>query len=131
MDVNDAYDIAMDAITDLEQMDIKVKRIPSRSQNDPTTVTKYGDQDRLPPNKWLHIQMYWDTEEQRLAIHQKAKELSWQGICFDIGGSFGFRDWELDWSFCVKNTADGEREFRMDSVEDVIVNEIENGEGDL
>jgi hypothetical protein len=128
MNIDEAYELTMESVTELERMGIKVKRIPSRSRNNQKTIAKYNCLGVLAPDKWFHVQFYWDTEDQRLAIYQKAKELNLSGICFDTGGSFGSRDWELDWSFRVKDLHDGDKEISMKEVEDIIVTEIENGE---
>lgn len=127
MNVNEAYDLTIEVIQELEYSGIKVKRITSKSKDDLEVILKYRSSDRISPDKWLHVTFYFDTEEQRLAIHKKARELGWRGIGFDTGGSSGFRDWEIDWSFRVEDTPDGNLEASRDVVEDLIVENMEEG----
>ena len=60
------------------------------------------------------------TKNQVDTINKKADELGWAGIVFDTSGHPGERDWEVDWSFHLEDTPDGEWEAARKDVENMI-----------
>jgi len=124
MNVNKAYNLTMQKVTNLRQsIDTTIKL--SKGRNNKDTVEKYNLPDRLDPKRWYHITFLPMTSQEANQIAQARKELGWQGICFDTGGSFGYRDWEINWSFRVEDVPDGEWEKRSDEIEEFIQSEIE------
>lgn len=125
MTLDQAFEHAMSAVLDLREEGIRVETKPSRSRNNPETVLKYKD--RLRVDLWNHVVFFPSSPEQSRMISQKAKELGWRGITFDVGGCCGQRDWEIDWSLRCTDTPDGEREMQMDTLEEIIEDELEGG----
>ena len=127
MELLKAHELAMSVVEDIRAQGIEVKVVPSSSRTRDSTLKKYGDRpDCVKPEKWFHVTFFPWKDEHKALIQQKAKELGWRGIGFDTGGCAGQRDWELDWSFRVTDTPDGELEARRDEVEDLIKEEIED-----
>jgi hypothetical protein len=128
MTSNEAYDQAMAFVNELGAMGIDVDTKVPQLRTDPDTIAKYSGPERVAPDKWLSVTFHPLTDEHRQAIADRAKKLAWMGICFDVGGGAGLRNWELDWSFHVVSFADGEHEHRMGVVEGIIRDTIEGGE---
>ena len=124
MTVLEAFAMTVDFLKHFEEMGIVVKRRPSKSKDRPEVVKKYSGTDRLPPELWENVSMFPVGDEQNDAIKEARKILGWRGISFDYGGCDGLRDWELDWSFRLTETPDGERENRQDVV-DRLIGELE------
>lgn len=119
MTLDEAYQEAMDVVTNLQRAGIKVKLKPANSQNDPRMIAKYSGPERLPPSKWYNVAFFPETDEQKEMIYKEARNLGWLGIYFDNGGTCGRRDWELDWSFRYTGQIDGELEAKRQAVEDI------------
>ncbi len=119
--LQEGYGLAMHAVDDIQSLGCRVEKTPSRSRNIQSTLDKYRDMPgRVPPGMWFHVTFHTEDPEILKSIQAKAKHLGWRGICFDTGGCQGERDWELDWSFHVVDTPDGEQEMARDEVEDMI-----------
>ena len=116
----EAHAIAVESLRELESIGVVVRRTPSKSKDRPECVAKYSGPDRLPPHLWEHVSMFPVGEEQTNSITDHRKALNWRGIVFDTGGCAAQREWELDWSFQVKETPDGEVDARQDAVEEMI-----------
>ena len=122
MTVNEAYELTMSVIDELEKSGIKVEKKPTGSRNNPETVEKYSGENNIKPDKWVHITFYPSNQVDSRLIHEKARYLGNFGIIFDTGGGMGLRNWELDWSFHCSEIPDSDREDTMDMVEDMIDN---------
>ena len=122
MTVDEAYELTLSIIEELQKSGIKVEKIPTRSRTDPEIVNKYDREDRIKPEKWYHVTFYPANKTESRAIHEKARYLGNLGITFDTGGNTELRDWELDWSFRCGDIPDAEREKARDIVEDIIDN---------
>ena len=86
-----------------------------------STIDKYANRpDRLDPEDWYHVEIKVDTKEQCDAVYEAASKLCKMGIGFDTGGCTGIRDWELDWSFNVHDSEDGDLKYGRKIVEDVL-----------
>lgn len=127
MTTQEAWTKTVDAIRELEDSGIRVKRMASKQRTDPKTLSQYSGSDRANPKHWIHITFFTTTPEQIKAINDAAKHLSWLGIVFDTSGSSdGERDWELDWSFQYTGKPDGELEAMRDDVEDMLTGGCDN-----
>ena len=118
MDILEAYKRTLEAAEELRTGGIEVKITPSKSDND-------GTDEVLPRGKWVIIEFFPKNKEEAQTIMKKADELGWAGIMFDTsGGCSGSRrpqrQWEVDWSFDVGDTPDGEWEAARHEVEDMI-----------
>lgn len=104
-EVEEAYDVVMDAVQEMEASGIEVTVVTARSVNDPVIVRKYSAPERLPPGKWKHVTFHPKDRERVKVIEQIQEGLNHRGIRFDTGHSLGQKDlevdWELDWSFHV------------------------------
>ncbi len=92
MEILEAYERTLDAADDLRAEGIDVRITPSESG--PAQGV-----DALPRDKWVTIEFFITTEEQAATINERADELGWSGISFDVSGTEGPREWEVDWSF--------------------------------
>ena len=99
METIHAYNITLLKIAELKKAGIRVKRRPSVLQHDPETMAKYSGPEHLPPNKWVIIKLYFETDAQAKLIADKALHLTQLGIQFDYSGCHNEREWALDWSF--------------------------------
>lgn len=83
-------------------------------------MEKYGNRDdRLPVNKWLHVQFKVMDENELELVSKWHEVLAGMGVAFDTGGTGGIIDWELDWSFhLAADSAEGQgaREVVKDAV---------------
>lgn len=113
MDILEAYRRTLGAAEELRAVGIEVEINPSKSE-------KAQGEDPLPRDKWVIVTFRPKNEEQVDAINRKADELGWAGIVFDTSGHPGERDWEIDWSFDVRDTPDGEGPAGREEVEDLI-----------
>lgn len=121
MTLDEAYELTMQAVEELRRAGVEVIKEPSRSRPRESTVKKPGaNPDGLPTDKWIHIKFKTIEPELVRMIHAKMKALGWKGICFDSSGVAGERDWDLDWSFFVADTPDGDMEASRDGIEDVL-----------
>ena len=121
MTTEQAYERALAVVEELRQAGITVTIKPySKKLLTSELIAKYSGPDRIAPEKWVNVDLTYETEEQRLRIKSGAKELNWLGITFDTGGTSKTRDWELDWSFHYTGVPDGERDAAQNEVEDLI-----------
>jgi hypothetical protein len=100
--VEKAYDYAMGVLEELKKSGVKVemvipKRVSKGEYHD--TVKKYHPPERLPVEKWRHVELFPKKRQVEL-VHDAVTKLFEFGITFDTGGGCGGgRDWEMDWSF--------------------------------
>lgn len=120
MEILEAYNRTLEAATELREVGIDIKITASSS-------TKTEEADQLPRDKWIGIKFFVATPIQAAAVAKKADELGWLGIRFDTGGTPGEREWEIDWSFDVGATPDGEWQDARRQVEDMIEGKGEDG----
>jgi len=129
--VIEAQKYALEVVEDLKHNGIRIEIKPARSDNEEFYAKlqkKYAPPERLPHQLWKHITFYPEGEEQRKKIYQSRKELGWLGLSFDTGGCADCFDWELDWSFKLRDEpASGEEEKMNEMVEDM-VNKMARGE---
>lgn len=126
MNVNEAYQVVLDAVEEIKQTGIEVTIRPSSCAKRPETVKKYSGPECVSPDKWVHVTFHVKMKDDANLVHKKLTELGWFGIGFDTGGCAGQRDWELDWSFRCHSVPDGDRQHDQDEVEDLIQTLIEN-----
>ena len=120
MTTDEAYDMTMAVVKELQSEGIRVEMKPSKSRDNPETVAKYSGPERVKPDKWFHVSFYPENDFQRKSISREVKHLGWLGIFFDNGGGMGVTDWELDWSFKYTGQPDGEIEDRRDMVDHMV-----------
>ncbi len=120
MEILEAYNRTVEAAIELREAGIDIKITASSS-------TKTEETDRLPRDKWIGIKFFVETPAQAAAVAMKADQLGWLGIRFDTGGTPGEREWEIDWSFDVGSTPDGEWQDARRQVEDMIEGKGEDG----
>ncbi len=113
MELLEAYKRTLNAAGDLRVDGIKTEITQSRSGHD-------QEEDGLPKSMWVQIIFHPTTKKQVAAINQTLDELGWASIVFDTSGHPGQRQWDVDWSFEVLGTPDGEWEVRRKEVEDMI-----------
>lgn len=113
MELLEAYKCAMNAAGDLRVDGIKTEFKQSRSDH-------AQEEDGLPKSMWVQIIFHPTKQSQVDTINQKLDELGWACIVFDTSGHPGQRQWDIDWSFEVMDTPDGEWEGRRKEVEDMI-----------
>ncbi len=77
-------------------------------------------EDGLPKSMWVQIIFHPTSQAKVAAINKALDELGWACIVFDTSGHPGQRQWDIDWSFEVRDTPDGEWEIRRKEVEDMI-----------
>ncbi len=96
MTISQAYQKAIDATGGLQKAGVKVYI---------TKVVSDEEEEvgRLPKDKWVSVRLAGKTDEQVDMMWEEESKLWNLGINFDTGTGFGGRDWELDWSFSVKN----------------------------
>ena len=99
MNVLEAYQIALDKITELENSGIEVKMKKTGKSLEESPDSKYDLPDRLPRDLYLHVSFVPKSEDAWDAVFAAGMELAKKGISFDTGAGGGERDWELDWSF--------------------------------
>lgn len=121
MDILEAYQRTLDAVNDLREAGVIVKIRASKSPK------KQEDEDPLPRGKWVIIEFFLKNHEEAHTIRKKANELGWAGITFDTSGHLGQRQWEIDWSFRLGDTPDGEWEAAGDDLEKMI-DKMEEGQ---
>jgi hypothetical protein len=114
LNILEAYDKTLAAAKELEKEGVTVKITPSNS----TREVKSTDQ--LPREKWVNIGFHFENEEQAKLIREKSTEVGKLGIVFDEGGTKGQRDWEIDWSFKVREGLDKGREAAKGVMEEII-----------
>lgn len=118
--LEEAYDKIFKIIDELKDSGIKVTIRKSDSRNDTELITKYSKKsnDRLPPERWCHVEFTPHSEKDRKLIFKKAIELAEDyGISFDTGSGFGNVDWEIDWSFHIDVNMIDEKVKRLKSVQ--------------
>lgn len=120
MEIMEAYNRTVEAAIELREEGIDIKITASSS-------SKTEEMGRLPRDKWIIIQFFVKTSAQAVAVAKKADELGWFGMRFDTGGHPGEREWEIDWSFDVGATPDGEWQDARRQVEDMIDGKGEDG----
>ncbi len=113
MELLEAYRRTLDAAGDLRVDGIKTEITQSLSNHD-------QEENGLPKAIWVKIVFHPTDQAQVDAINKKLDELGWACIVFDTSGHQGQRQWDVDWSFEVVDTPDGEWEGRRKEVEDMI-----------
>ncbi len=113
MEILEAYRRTLDAAGDLRVDGIKTEFTQSRSDHD-------QEENGLPKSMWVQIVFHPTTKKQVAAINQTLDELEWACIVFDTSGHPGQRQWDVDWSFGVTDTPDGEWEAARKEVEGMI-----------
>ncbi len=113
MELLEAYRQTLNAAGDLRVDGIKTEITQSRSDH-------AQEEDGLPKSMWVQIIFHPTRQAQVAAINKAADELGWAGIVFDTSGHPGQRQWDIDWSFEVQDTPDGEGEAGRQEVEDMI-----------
>ncbi len=113
MEILEAYRRTLDAAGDLRVDGIKTEFTQSRSDHGQV-------EDGLPKSMWVKIVFHPTTKKQVAAINQTLDELGWACIVFDTSGHPGQRQWDVDWSFEVLATPDGEWEAKRKGVEGMI-----------
>jgi hypothetical protein len=113
MNVSEAYQKILDAAEELRDAGIGVTIAPSKS-------TTRNNVDPLPRDKWVIIIFKVKNKQEAVAVSKKADELGQAGITFDTSGTSGEREWEVDWSFNVRDVPDGGWKTARGHVEDMI-----------
>ena len=125
MTITEAYNLALAKVEELKQKGIKVEITPCES--DEETISEYSTPLNISHDLWIHVTFYPKDNSELQLVFKAGSDLIDLGIGFDSGGSVGYRDWELDWSFRL-NTEEKETTKKMfDKVESLIV-EIEDDE---
>ena len=128
MNANEAYELAMQAVTSLESAGIKISITPSSTRTDLELVQKFNQPERVAPDKWVTVSFFPKNQAEAQLILKKARNLGRLGISFDTGGEpNGQRDWELDWSFAYRGTPDFTKEQAQEAVEGMIQKLSANG----
>ena len=102
MNVNEAYDEVREAVDELAKGGIDVAIRPAAGRNNPETVAKYKGPEYLLPEKWVSVRFHVATIAQSELISDRQQEFMALGVYFDTGGGMGLREWELDWSFHLR-----------------------------
>ncbi len=113
MELLEAYRQTLNAAGDLRVDGIKTEITQSRSNHD-------QEENGLPKSMWVQVVFHPTRKAQEAAINKTLDELGWAGIVFDTSGHPGQRQWDIDWSFEVQDTPDGEGEAERQDVEDMI-----------
>ena len=123
----EAYELTLEKIEELKISGIEIKINPCELRNNKELIKEYDNLENIPPDKWINVAFINLDKIKSMKVHETSKYLGMCGITFDSGGSPGYRDWELDWSFQYTGKNDEcERDIR-DEVENMI-NEIEERE---
>lgn len=109
MNVIEAYNYVMEELNLLKSNGIVIKETPSKSRNSKEIISEYSGENRIPSDKWIHVELQYDSSEDLDQIYESLTRIRNEDIHFDTGGWTGFRDWELDWSFTVCNYEDSNR----------------------
>lgn len=110
----EAYEQTLEGALDLRQYGIEVEITPQ----EPDYYD--GPEAPLPEDKWVDILFLFKTKAQAKLIKERADELGSLGIVFDMGGTKGERDWQIDWSFEVLPEPDEEWKARREDIEGFI-----------
>ncbi len=110
----EAYEQTLEGAMDLGQYGIEVEITPQPSDYWP------GPEAPLPEDKWVDILFRFKTKAQAKLVKERADELGSLGIVFDMSGTKGERDWQIDWSFNVLPEPDAEWKARREDVEETI-----------
>ena len=121
--VEKAYYYVMEVIEELKKSGVKVEMVIPRRVREGKyhdTVKKYHPPERLPVDKWRHVELF-PTKEQVELVHDAVTKLFEFGITFDTGGGCeGGRDWEMDWSFKYTEKPDGIALAQLEQSEELI-----------
>ena len=121
MNVAEAYELTMQAVTSLESAGITIQVTPSQSRADQELIQKYRQPERVAPEKWVTVAFLPKTQADAQLILKAVRNLGRLGISFDTGGGTdGQRDWELDWSFAYRGVPDFKKEQAQETVETLI-----------
>lgn len=110
MNVNEAYDHTLTVVDEIKEAGVKVEIKPCSSRDNEDLVKKYDVPNRISSDKWIHVSFFPKGKEEIDLVFEKGRALRALNICFDSGGGCGSRDWELDWSFTIKEDASLEKE---------------------
>lgn len=103
MEAIDGYNLVMSCVEQLRKQGIKVNITPTRSRNNQDTVEKYsGKPGHLTKDYWNHVTIFPLSEEDWKILRILEGILHNMECYFDTGYGCGGRDWEIDWSFRVK-----------------------------
>lgn len=127
MNLQEAYQLTIDKVLELQSNGIEVTIIKSNGASRPETVKKYSGPEYLPSDQWVHVTFKPINKEDVTLISTACDYLGMAGITFDTGGCCGSRDWELDWSFNHERGEDVDRKQARAEVEDII-NDLDNEE---
>jgi hypothetical protein len=100
----EAYDHVMIAITKLEASGVRVKRTQNATEEDFEMAAEYHSHGHLPPDRWLHVELRAETDQEDQLIDAARRRLEWIGVLFDtsINRKDCTREWCLDRSLgCV------------------------------
>lgn len=98
MTVIDAYNFTLEKVLELKGNGIDVTLTSTGSLFN-KVINETNHSVMIPIEKWVHVTFKIIFKEDALKIRKMADYLGLCGICFDVGGCSGYRDWELDWSF--------------------------------
>lgn len=123
----EAYELAMNKVTELHMEGIDVTLTLSRSRRDKEMHEKYKSPQRIPPDKWFHVTFKMNgtsDEENKLKaerVFATRSYLGMAGIRFDTGSGCGGIDWEFDWSFKYTGEENADWNQAAGEVEDLAV----------
>jgi len=97
MNINEAYDLTLSKVDELEKEGIKHEKIYRNGRFSKELKAK----SKIPFEKWVNIKFVELSRDQKKRVFDSQRELGAKGIYFDSGGFLNgsVRDWELDWSF--------------------------------
>ncbi len=95
-----AQDRAFDEVLKLAFSGIEVRIKPPYSSTDEKVVEKYKD--GLPADRWVNVSFRVKDRTELGRVFDAGDRLRKTGIYFETGGCKGRRDWELDWSFSLR-----------------------------
>lgn len=119
MTTDEAYDHTMQVIDQLKASGIEVRTEPSTNKK-PEMLEKYSGPERVHSDKWIHVHFFPKDDNDERAIYESARNLAFQGIHFDTGGTYMQRDWECDWSFKYTGEREPVTEVGRETVETIL-----------